>query len=29
MAGRPGLFDRDERLKAFPEAGDPLEPLTQ
>jgi hypothetical protein len=27
MAGLPGLFDRDERLKALSAAGDPLERL--
>ena len=27
MAGQPGLFDSDERLKALSAAGDPLERL--
>jgi transposase, IS5 family len=28
MAGQPGFFDRDERLRAVSAAGDPLERLT-
>jgi hypothetical protein len=29
MAGQPGFFDSDERLKALSAAGDPLERLAQ
>jgi transposase, IS5 family len=29
MAGQPGFFDGEERLKALSEAGDPLERLAQ
>ena len=29
MAGRPGIFDSDERLKALLAAGDPLERLAK
>jgi hypothetical protein len=29
MAGQPGFFDRDERLKALSAAGDPLERLSR
>ena len=29
MAGQPGFFDGDERLKALSAAGDPLERLAQ
>ena len=29
LAGQPGFFDRDERLKALSAAGDPLERLAQ
>jgi transposase, IS5 family len=29
MAGQPGFFDGDERLKALSAAGDPLERLVQ
>jgi hypothetical protein len=29
MAGQPGFFDSDERLKALSAAGDPLERLSQ
>jgi len=29
MAGKPGFFDGDERLKALSAAGDPLERLAQ
>jgi transposase, IS5 family len=28
MAGQPGFFDGEERLKALSAAGDPLERLT-
>lgn len=29
MAGQPGFFDADERLKALSVAGDPLERLSK
>jgi transposase, IS5 family len=29
MAGQPGLFDGEDRLKALSAAGDPLERLTR
>ena len=29
MAGQPGFFDRDERLKALSAEGDPLQRLAQ
>ena len=29
MAGQPGFFDGDERLKALSASGDPLERLAQ
>jgi len=29
LAGQPGFFDRDERLRALSAAGDPLERLAQ